>query len=130
MGAAGLIHAVSAEIKKRLRCKRQVLSYNISDRAPVGKVKQVILSSGVTNKACRCVKLHRDFQCLCCPLLVKFIDEAFAVAILRSSDFHPMLLSTKISPAHTPLHSSISENCFLIKLLESHCFLLYQMRCA
>ena len=110
LDAAGLIDALSAEIEQRLRCKRQVIIYNVPDRVPAEKAKQaVLLITGLSDKVCRCVRLRKASPRLCCPLLLEFTEEASAVALLRQQEAvtrHPMLSGAKLSPAHTIIQRS------------------------
>ena len=114
LDAEGLINALSAEIEQRLRCKRQVIIYNVPDRVPAEKANQaVLLITGLMDKVCRCIRLRNASPRLCCPLMLEFKDEACAAALLRKQEAvtrHPMLSGAKLSPAHTPLQRELRNN--------------------
>ena len=104
LDAAGLIDALSAEIEQCLRYKRQLIIYNVPDRVPAEKAKQaILLITGLKDKVCRCVRLRKASPRLCCPLLLEFMDEASAAALLRQQEAltrHPMLSGAS---SHLPI---------------------------
>ena len=112
--ASHLIDFLSTEVEHRLRCKRQVIAYNIADKIPSEKAKEAILqASGLEGKQCRAIRLRKANRNLCCPLLLEFQDELSSNTLLKHQKLlqrHRLLNGIKLSPTHTRLQRELAKS--------------------
>ena len=114
ISAASLIDALSSEISHRLRCNRQVVIFNVPDKLPAEKAKQIILQlTGLKDKTCRASRLRKLKPSLTCPLMLEFQDEIAPKILLdqrRLLCVHPTLLNARLCAARTPMQPELAQS--------------------
>ncbi|GAA50614.1 hypothetical protein CLF_104796 [Clonorchis sinensis] len=83
--ASILIDAIAVEICQRIECRHQVLVFNQPDLISLERTKTAILTAcGMLNTACTARRLRKLKPSICCPIIMQFQDENYAMLLLTS----------------------------------------------
>ena len=111
--AANLIDFLSSEISNRLKCKCQVIAYNVPDKIPAEKAKMSILQAcGLGSLACKALRLRKYDKSTCCPLLFEFKDDTGADAVLKHWGKMPhksWMKGVRILPSQSRLQRELAK---------------------
>ena len=110
---ASFVESIASEVKERLICARQVIAFNVPDKLPAEKAKEIILQAGgLEDRPAKCIRLRKASPLMCCPLRLEFQDEESPKALIkqqRTISRQTSFKNIRLVPAYTSLQREMMK---------------------